>query len=146
MDRWPPTTAVDIHGASARTAPHLVSFRDWIVEQTGRHTDHQFINATGAGILAGPRIAQATLTSAFAGGDTIDRVLTDRVLAAAHQSARGDLGRVMEGVASVFEGLHGDAVARWIDFAGGSVQASAIELALRSPEHEAWSAGRLGRK
>jgi len=146
MDRWPPTTAVDIHGASARTAPHLVSFRDWIVEQTGRHTDHQFINATGAGILAGPRIAQATLTSAFAGGDTIDRVLTDRVLAAAHQSARGDLARVMEGVASVFEGLHGDAVARWIDFAGGSVQASAIELALRSPEHEAWSAGRLGRK
>lgn len=142
VDRWPATTVDDIHGCPARTAPHLVSFRDWVVEQTGRHADRVFINATGAGLLAGPRIEQATLAATFAGRDAIDRSLTDRVLNAAHQSARGDLGRVMAGVAAVFGGAHGDVVSRWIDFAGGSVPASAIESALRSPEHAAWTVGR----
>lgn len=145
VDRWPATTSADIHGAPVRTAPHLVSFRDWIVEQTERHADRGFINATGAGLLAGARIAQDSLAAAFAGRDSIDRTLTDRVLNAAHQSARGDLGRLMEGVAALFSGGHADVVARWVEFSGGAVPASAIESALRSPEHAAWLLGRQTR-
>ncbi len=145
VDRWPATTSTDIHGAPARTAPHLVSFRDWIVEQTERHADCGFVNATGAGLLAGARIAQSSLAAAFAGRDSIDRTLTDRVLNAAHQSARGDLGRLMDGVGVLFSGAHADVVARWIEFSGGAVPASAIESALRSPEHAAWLLGRQTR-
>ncbi|MEO8481956.1 MAG: 6-hydroxymethylpterin diphosphokinase MptE-like protein [Acidobacteriota bacterium] len=141
IDRWPATNAVDLHGAHTRTAPHLVSFRDWVVEQTGRHTSCRFVNATGAGLLAGPRITQATLTSTFGAHDTIDRNLTDRVLNAAHQSARGDVRRVLAGVTSLFRGADSDAIDRWVEFAGGSVPASAIEMALQSPDHVAWTLG-----
>jgi hypothetical protein len=145
LDRWPATTALDIAGAETRTAPHLVSFRDWVVEQTDRHLDRSFVNATGAGLLTGRRIEQGLLAAAFAGADTIDRSLADRVLNAAHQSARGDLGRLMASVSDVFAGAHGDMVARWSEFAGGALPASAIESALRSPEHAAWTLGRQAR-
>jgi hypothetical protein len=142
IDRWPPTTAADVRGEPARTAPHLVSFRDWVVEQTGRHADRRFVNATGNGLLAAPRIEQATLASTFGRHDTIDRALTDRVLTAAHQAARGDMGRLLEGVAALFGGASTDVVARWIEFAGGAVPPAAIDMALRSPEFTAWTLGR----
>jgi SAM-dependent methyltransferase/predicted O-methyltransferase YrrM len=48
-------------GGPVRTAPHLVAFRDWVVEEAGRHPDRQFINATEAGILCGGCITQSNL-------------------------------------------------------------------------------------
>jgi hypothetical protein len=50
----------DIAGAPARTAPRLVAFRDWLVEQMQREPGRQFINASGAGILWGGKIEQET--------------------------------------------------------------------------------------
>ena len=136
------TMKPDINGEPARTAPHLVSFRDWLIEQMRRHPHHRFINATGAGLLTGPPIEQASLASVFADGDTIDRPLVDRVLTAAHQAARGDMGQLLEGVTALLAGADEEAITRWIEFAGGAVSYPAIELALRSPEHAAWLLGK----
>jgi hypothetical protein len=69
----------DLHGAPTRTAPHLVSFRDWLIEQTASPASGTFINATGAGILRGGRMQQATLPDALA-----------------HHPAPGDLQRIVQ--------------------------------------------------
>ena len=46
----------DVNGHEVRTAPHLVAFRDWLVEQMRRESGRRFINATGAGILHGATV------------------------------------------------------------------------------------------
>jgi hypothetical protein len=55
----------DVRGASTRTAPHLLSFRDWLIEQS-LTAKERVINATGGGILHGGRVQQATLDEALA--------------------------------------------------------------------------------
>jgi hypothetical protein len=54
----PAVVEQDIAGHQVQTAPHLVAFRDWLVEQIGGDTSRHFINATGAGILRGDAIEQ----------------------------------------------------------------------------------------
>lgn len=139
IDRWPPTSVPDLHGMPARTAPHLVSFRDWIVERTSAATDTRVINATGDGLLHGPRIEQARLCQAFAEAEPIDRALLQRVVRSAHRAGTGDLARVLEGVTSLLSGEREELFAQWMQFSAGSVGYPAIEAALRSSEHTAWT-------
>jgi len=54
VDVWPATIETDVHGSPTRTAPHLVAFRDWLVEEMKRAEGRSFINATDAGILGDP--------------------------------------------------------------------------------------------
>lgn len=56
VETWPHVAAPDVAGEPARTAAHLVAFRDWLAEQAGR-LGRAVINATGHGILHGSRIA-----------------------------------------------------------------------------------------
>jgi SAM-dependent methyltransferase len=58
---WPETFETDVRGASVRTAPHLRAFRDWIATEAGRAVGRTIFNGTGAGILLGPGIVQASL-------------------------------------------------------------------------------------
>jgi hypothetical protein len=57
VDQWPLVLEPDVSGTAVRTAPHLVAFRNWLVEQM-QVTRRRFINAGGAGILHGPNIEQ----------------------------------------------------------------------------------------
>ena len=66
------------------TSAHLVSFRDWLVEQTAGDGTRRFINATGAGILHGGRIVQSTLGDALANAPAIGGVR--QAIRAAHAS------------------------------------------------------------
>jgi hypothetical protein len=50
----------DVAGRETRTAPHLVAFRNWMVEQIAHESGTRVVNATGAGILLGPKIEQRT--------------------------------------------------------------------------------------
>ncbi len=78
-------TVPDIAGTPTETARHLLAFRDWIVEQTNANADRDFVNATGAGVLAGGRVTQATLTETLA---TFPQAVAVRdVLRDAHQTA-----------------------------------------------------------
>ncbi len=63
LARWPHHVVMDIHREPVRTTPHLVAFRDWIVDETVRHP-RTFINASGAGILHGGHLRQQRLLDA----------------------------------------------------------------------------------
>ena len=64
--RQPEVWQADLHGQQTRTAPHLVSFRDWLIDQMNGPTRTRFINATGAGILHGSCVQQSGLAEALA--------------------------------------------------------------------------------
>jgi len=66
MALWPPLDEPDVHGVPTRTAAHLVAFRNWLVEQIGREQHRTIVNATGAGILHGPRVLQRALADVVA--------------------------------------------------------------------------------
>ena len=72
VQAWPLVEEYGVDGRLVRTAPHLREFRDWIVEQTRKHPDRRFVNATEAGILLGGTIEQSSLADAvrsLASGD-----------------------------------------------------------------------------
>ena len=56
----------DVRGVETATAPHLLAFRDWIVDRSRESGDLRVINATGAGLLQGGDIQLAELGSVLA--------------------------------------------------------------------------------
>lgn len=65
LAEWPETFESGVAGVSVRTAPHLRSFRDWIVAEAGKATGRVIVNATEGGILVGDGIRQSTLVDAL---------------------------------------------------------------------------------
>jgi hypothetical protein len=141
VDRWPMTTAPDLHGRPARTARHLVSFRDWIVERAAA-SGRRVVNATGEGLLAGNDIAQATVSGTLGASAPIPRELLHKTIRAAHTSARGDLARLLTGVDDVIDSSGGATRDAWTLATDNTVSPAAIRSALRSSEHLAWSLAR----
>jgi hypothetical protein len=139
IGKWTLVTAPDLSGTSARTASHLVAFRDWIVEQAHVHRDRQIINATEAGLLHGGRIEQASLWDALAGRLAIDREDFHQAVRAAHVSARGNLARTFAAIDDVIRSAAHPQRAAWREFADGTVPDAAVDLALKTPEYTAWS-------
>ena len=134
----------DIHGHPARTAPHLVSFRDWIAQRAGKHPERRIVNATGAGILAGAGIVQRTAGHTLWRSSPLDRAAVHARVREAHSSTVGDPRRLFEAIAETTAEV-GDLhrhLARWMDFTNSSVDARAILAALRTPELNAWTLGR----
>ncbi|HTV03198.1 MAG TPA: 6-hydroxymethylpterin diphosphokinase MptE-like protein [Luteitalea sp.] len=80
------TREPDVHGEPTVTAPHLIAFRNWVRAFVASAPSHTFINVTGAGILHGPGIAQASLGEALHG--LPDQIGIGSRLAVAHQSMR----------------------------------------------------------
>ncbi len=73
LAQWPETSEPAVDGRAVRTAPHLRSFRDWIVESaatSGRPT----INATRGGILHGTGIVQRSLDEVFSSLPAIESI------------------------------------------------------------------------
>ena len=60
IDRWPMVMEPDLAGERVRTAPHLVAFKTWLVDQMRADAGRRFVNATGAGILHGAGIEQVS--------------------------------------------------------------------------------------
>jgi hypothetical protein len=58
---WPVVEQPDLDGAPVRTAPHLVAFRGWLVEQAERMDRRTVVNASESGILHGPGIERRSL-------------------------------------------------------------------------------------
>jgi hypothetical protein len=141
VDRWPQMSAADTSGIPVRTAPHLLSFRDWMVDRAAAHPDRQIVNATGAGVLAGPAIAQRTLTDTLQDAPVLERALLHRVLHMAHRSRRGDMAAVLPGVAALLSGADEQAVTAMLEFGAPSVTRASLERALTSPELTAWLLG-----
>jgi hypothetical protein len=119
MGAHPIVRATDINGEPLNTHGRLIAFRDWIVEQTTITHDRRFINATGGGILHGPRIEQMSLELAL-GTHAGSRFDVRATLAAAYR--RGRIPTPSDAV-----------IARWIEFTAGTVTAEQLRAALQPP-------------
>lgn len=117
---WPETFEPGVDGASARTAPHLCAFRDWIAAEAARVPGRVIVNATGAGILAGPAVRQATLSEALRGREPL-AVAASEVMR--HREASGQ-----RRVATAIPPVPDDVRRAWLRFAG--VTSEAIDDAL----------------
>jgi hypothetical protein len=137
--KWAPATATDLHGQPARTASHLVAFRDWLVDQSSAHTNRTIINATEAGLLCGGRIQQQSLWEAVAGRLAIDREDLHRTVRAAHLASRGNVARVFIGIDDVLNSASHPERRAWTTFSDGTVPDAAIDLALKTSDYTAWT-------
>jgi hypothetical protein len=137
--KWKPATATDLRGQPARTASHLLSFRDWLVDQSTVHPNRTVINATEAGLLHGGRIEQKSLWDAVAGRLAINREDLYRTVRAAHVASRSNVARVFMGIEDVLTSASHPARQAWSFFTDGTVPAAGIDLALKTPDYTAWT-------
>lgn len=131
FSRQPEVWTDDITGARVRTAPHLVSFRNWLAEQMAGDSERTFINATGGGILQGTAIRQATLDEAlgaFAAVPDVRARLRDRHAAGRLHS--GDAARMEDLLARTRRSPDAVPFERWRAFAAGTVSDDQIRTAL----------------
>lgn len=128
----------DLHGVPVLTTPHLVSFRDWLRQQVAADGSRRVINATGAGIMHGPRVAHASLHDALDGAAPLGRHVPD-ALRAAHAASVTRGHKLRPAVAGLVRHAKrpraAQLVARWTEFAAGKVSAAQIldELAAVLP-------------
>ncbi len=127
--------APDIHGRPTPTTPALLAFRDWLTEQCARRTDRRFINATGAGVLLGPHLEQASLITAIPlAVPPFDAFAT---LACARKATPRGGGRVPAAArtmaTSIGAGEPVHQVDVWRQFAAGTVSPDDLRAALEPP-------------
>lgn len=122
----------DLHGRPVLTTPHLVSFRDWLQQQTSADRSRQFVNTTGAGIMHGPGITHASLHDVLDGRAPIGAEVRGALRAArasgpSHEPLVGALrARLAEPAAAEVR----DLLASWIEFTAGTVTVDEIRRAL----------------
>jgi len=141
IDKWPVQTAKDVHDQPVRTAAHLVAFRDWVAERAAACHDRIIVNATGAGLLAGPAIRQQRASTALAGLTRLETEQIRRHLRSLHRGSRNDPTLTFASMTSLLGGHDAPTIDRWIAFTGGAVSRDAIRVALSSPEQRAWALG-----
>lgn len=133
FSRQPEVWLDDVRGERVRTAPHLVSFRNWIVEETTR-TPAACVNATGGGILYGGSLQQSTIgnaLSAAAPAPAIREMLRDRH--AAYRSSRDDVNRLDVLLARARATPDGVPFTRWLEATVSTVTTGQIAEALALP-------------
>ena len=114
VDGWPPTEEPGIDGSPVRTAPHLVAFRNWLVEQMRREPRRRFVNVTGAGILHGGGIEQwpaTRLAAELPAPKTAPRDLVARAYQPRENSALLDAATRLQ--------ADGEPIETWTRFADG---------------------------
>ncbi len=124
VSRQPQQTERDLHGASAITTPYLAAFRNWLVEQVNAAPgDRRFINTTGAGIMHGPRIEQASLQQTLGGLPRVSMSDVQETLRTSYTAAtRGQMRRAAaRNAARAFEGASNPLATRWRQFTVGSL-------------------------
>jgi hypothetical protein len=138
VDRWPEATAPGIDGAPVRTGRHLLSFRDWIRDRAAA-SGRRVVNATGAGVLVGDGLTQSAAAPLLFPHAPLSASVVHETIRRAHSSAIGDLARALAGIDAVLDSPNAETMGPWRSFAGATVTAAAIQAALRSPEHTAWT-------
>ncbi len=134
-------TEPDVHGVPVLTSPPLVSFRDWLRQQIATGTGRRVVNATGAGILHGPRLEQTSLSHALAGTAPLGTQVRE-ALRAAHAASATHHDRVASAGAALLRQpdapQHAELLQRWVDFSAGTLSpAQIVEALLHSVEQPA---------
>jgi hypothetical protein len=118
-----------------------VAFRDWVAERAAARPDRIVVNATGAGLLAGPAIRQQSPSAALAGTTRLEPEQIRRHLRGLHRGPQHDLMLTLASITSLLAGHDATTIDRWIAFTNGALSRDAIRVALTSPEQRAWSLG-----
>jgi hypothetical protein len=120
IDRHPRVDETGVHGEPVRTAPHLLAFRNWLLEQMRRVANRRFVNVTGGGILHGDGIGQlafADLPAALGPSAVSPTLVRDR-----HRPRSSSLlleaTRLAQGVAAGDPTAEG-VISAWEQFAPG---------------------------
>jgi hypothetical protein len=129
VSQQPQQTLPDCQGLPALTTPYLVAFRNWLVDQIGAAPQPRtFVNASGGGILYGPRIELASLADALGGRARISAESIQTVLASAHQTRLQPPGALHVAAREVARSLsHATASpleGRWRKFTAGALDPS----------------------
>jgi hypothetical protein len=128
VNAWPETLEPGVDGAPVRTAPHLRSFRDWIVAEAGKATGRTIVNATPGGILIGAGLPARALSEVMNGRRQLPPAIHEAIRTAYQRSVQGwELGPLAPDP---------ETVAAWA--ATSNVTQNAVEQALR-PERQAGS-------
>lgn len=123
LGEWPEVFENGVDGAPVRTAPHLRSFRDWIVSEASKATGRTVVNATGRGILGGDGVRPGTLAEMCAARPSLPPSIREAIGLRYRDRARASVHFTSP--------LVSDEVQRnWIAFAG--VPADAITGALQA--------------
>ncbi len=120
VDRWPAVEVADMNGAPARTAAHLVAFRDWLVDRSAAEPAGRVMNATGAGILHGGSITHALASLRLQGSPVLNQDDIQRRLRHAH-GARLAPPSLVPAVHALLAGEDAATVRDWTAFAGGTL-------------------------
>ncbi len=124
---WEP----DLHGTAVRTAPPLLSFRNWLLDQMAQPSPVRFVNATGGGLLYGPGVEQASLDDVLGGApvrNDLRRRLRD-IHAAGRTQHRASVAD-LEGLATGDTPEAVELLARWRAFTLDTVETAEIAAAL----------------
>jgi SAM-dependent methyltransferase len=119
------TPTRDRSGNLTPSSEALIAFRDWLVVQTSRETTGRFINATGAGILFGPRIEDNTLASVLVDAPP---VVKPPVVAPAPQRLS-----VLDAARRLLAdppGASPQPMADWLEFAAGAASEAEVRAAV----------------
>jgi hypothetical protein len=135
VSQQPRQQMADLHGAPAVTTPYLMAFRNWLVEQIGAAPQpRRFVNATGAGLLYGPRIEPLPLEHALGGRPDISRAAIARRLSTAHQASTDARAPYTRAVREAIAQLRGKGQSpledRWRRFSAGAFDAARVSTIL----------------
>jgi hypothetical protein len=130
--------APDVNGTPTVTAPHLIEFRNWLVERSIDHPERRIVNSTGHGILAGGRIEQSTLESVLAQSPTrgssievaLDTALQVNVSSSLARRLRDAVEALEREAASVSRERVAGPLADWLAFGRPSLTLADIQAAL----------------
>jgi len=121
----------DWQGIETRTTPAMMSFRNWLLEQTAATKDRSIVNATGGGILYGPGLRHGSLRELL--GATVPSEDVRERLASAHRqsasratSLQGDVDQLLRG------GDNSALFTRWREFTLNTVTDEQITSALHA--------------
>lgn len=122
--------APDVRGGTTRTTDALTSFRDWILAQ-GARSGRRVVNATGAGILLGAGIEQASLRDVLSQQVSIAPVSTfARRWSSVRPTAMAARVRDVRAMLSSGSGSTAPLLAQWRQFSGDGFDAAVVGAAL----------------
>ena len=120
----------DWKGAETRTTPAMISFRNWLLEQTAGTTDRSIFNATGGGILYGPGLRHASLHELLGASAPLAAV-RERLVSAHRQSASRSTS-IQVDVEQLLRAEEPELFARWREFTLNTVTDAQITSALQT--------------
>jgi hypothetical protein len=139
MNRWPAVEAADVHGVAARTAAHMVAFRDWLASRAREASPAHIVNATGAGILHGPAIGQRRASDVLAACPPLDPETVQARLTGAYRPSPGPAA-IFERIAELDR--RGWPLPDAWSTPDPAASPAALRAALTGPEYAAWRLGR----